>query len=155
MEGQLRCSGLEHSPYEERVKELGLLSLAKRRLQAGRKSVLPDNLVKNTEAGSSPWCMMGGWDNRHKWKQENFRLNIRRGETFSLQGQSSSGTGCPGKLCGLHTCWFSWPDWINPRVICSDLIADWAGGWARDLLRSLSSWITIWSYDGRFICQDL
>lgn len=39
-------------------------------------------------------------DNGHKWQQQRFRLDKRK-KTFSPWGVSSSGTGCPEKLCSL------------------------------------------------------
>lgn len=58
MEGKLRCSRLEHFTYKVKLKEPGLSNLGKTRLQTGLKSILPDNPINGTQAGSSQECMM-------------------------------------------------------------------------------------------------
>lgn len=80
-------------------------------------------------------------DNVHKWQQQRFRLDKRK-KTFSPWGQSSSGTGCPGRLCSLCAC-FEDPAGSSPEQpdLTSQLTLLWAGGWTGGLLNSLPAWI--------------
>ena len=70
--------GLEHLSYGETLRELGLISLEKRRLRGD-----PRNASKYLQGGgqedSFQWCpATGARGNGHKLKQRKFQLNMRK-----------------------------------------------------------------------------
>ena len=88
--------GLENLLYEERLKELGLFSLEKRRLRGDLITVLQYLKGSYKEDGGPPFSRshMGQTrDNRYKLHQKRFHLDRRN---FLQQEQSITGTTSPG-----------------------------------------------------------
>ena len=76
--------GLEHLSYEERLRELGLFSLKKRRLRGDLTNISRVG-VRRMGPDSFQWCPVTGQrDNGHKLKQRKFHLNMRK-NFFSLR----------------------------------------------------------------------
>lgn len=104
-ERTLIWSWLEHKTCEDRLRNLALFYLEKRRLSGASYCYLqpPDGRIQT-------WTVMQPEATDTKWNTQ--KSHYRLGKPFPLQGQLNTGPGCPKRLWILHFWSCSKPDWM-------------------------------------------
>ena len=114
---------LEHLSYEERLRELGLLTMEKRRLRGDL--IVAFQYLKGTYKQEGEWLFPSVYSDRTngnglKLRQGRVRLDIRR-NFFTLR-VLKHWKSCPRRLRMPHPWRHSRPGWLW-------LWAAWCGGW--------------------------
>jgi len=141
--------GLEHLSYEERLRESGLFSLEKRRLQGDlivAFQYLEGAYRKGGENIFSRACCDRTRSNGFKLREGRFQLDMS-GETLEQIAQRGSGGPIPGNVQGQAGWGSEQPDLVE------DVPAHCRGLGLDDLYRSLPTQSTLWFYDSSFPMQ--